>query len=160
MSDIFSVPPVPAKTGNKFAGTQWVDASAVLHRMLHRLNGGERREMVLRCDELPLLQGTEKELELIFSALLQMVLHRKETVSQLFLHIHSKTALQETVSMTGSTYYLIQFNTNITPCADWIQNNRKQLTEIETILEKYNGSLHLAEAQGCIFSFSLPGKTQ
>lgn len=116
--------------------------------------------MVLRCDELPHLKGTEEELERIFSALLQMILHQKETVSQLFLHVHAKTALQETVSMTGSTYYIIQFNTNITPCAGWMQNNEKQLTDIQTILDKYNGSLQLAEAQGCIFSFSLPGKPQ
>jgi hypothetical protein len=159
MSDIYSVPPVSARAGNKGSAVQWVNASAVFQQVLHKLDAGERKAIVLRCDELPLLQGTEEEIQLLFSGLLQMILQKKDSVSQLFLHINCKTALQETVGKTGRMHYIIQFSTNITPCADWMQANKKQIEEFQTILQQYNGSLRMAESQGCIFSLSLPSKT-
>lgn len=160
MSDINSVQSASEKAGRKGVTIPWVNANAVFQNILQQLNAEVRKEIIFRCDELPLLQGTEDDIQTIFSDLLQMILQKRNSVSQLFLHINCKPLLQDTVSMTSRMQYIILFSTNITPCTDWMHTNKKQIDKMKTILQQYNGSLSIADSQGCIFSLSLPGKTQ
>jgi hypothetical protein len=159
MPNTNSVLPLPEKNGKKEKAEKEVNGNSVLQRLLQQLTAEERREMILRCDELPLLQGNEEEIQTLFSDLLQMILHKKGSVPRLFLHIHCKAEAQEPPTMAGRTLYTVQFNSNIAPCADWMQEHRQQLARITALAQKHNGSFEVADAQGCVFSLSLPGKS-
>jgi hypothetical protein len=159
MSDL-----VPSLPENKFKNEQavkWVNANAVLQKLLQQLDADERKVIVLRCDELPHLHGTEDDFKTIFSGLLHMILQKKEEVPQLFLHISCATEEQVLSTAPGPKWFSIQFNTNILPCFDWLQANEQQMVEVAAILQKNNGSLVVAQvkSRGCIFSLSLPGKS-
>lgn len=137
---------------------KWANANTILQSIIQQLEADDRKAIILRCDELPLLLGTEEEIETIFSRLLQMILQKKNSVTQLFLHINCKTDGQDSLNDFSRKQYTIQFNTNISPCADWMQLNGRQLTGIAAIVQELNGSLVVGEAQGCLFSLSFPGK--
>lgn len=158
MSDIYSAPSLPGRQVKKEAPAKWANANTILQSIIQQLEAEDRKAIVLRCDELPLLRGSEEEIEIIFSGLLQMILQIKHSVTQLFLHINYKTDEQDSLNNSGRKQYTIQFNTNISPCADWMQLNGQQLTGIAAIVQELNGSLAVGEAQGCLFSLSFPGK--
>lgn len=158
MSDIYLAPSLPGKQVKKEAAVKWANANTVLQSIIQQLEAEDRKVVVLRCDELPLLRGPEKEMKIIFSGLLQMILQKKSSVTQLFLHINCKTGEQDLPNIFSVKQYTIQFNTNISPCADWMQLNAPQLTGINAIVQELNGSLAVGEAQGCLFSLTFPGK--
>jgi hypothetical protein len=158
MPDIYSVSSVPTKAGKKETAVKGVNANFVLQQVLKQLNAEARKEIILRCDELPMLQGKEEEIQTLFSSLLQMIFIKKDSVPQLFLHIHCKNGLEEPLLAGGWKLYTIQFNTNIAPCANWMQEHSHEFKTMAALVQKHNGSLEIAEAQGCIFSLSLPGK--
>jgi hypothetical protein len=97
----------------------------------------------------------------VFSGLLQLILKEKENVAKLFLHIHCTEEEIDSNTPQGLKQFSIQFNTNMTPCADRIQQSDQQFNEVAGILQKNGGSLLLNQLKnsGCIFSVSLPGKT-
>ena len=159
MSDLQSVPPAPEHI--VASGRRLVNTNAVLQRTLQRLNAEERNTIALRCDELPVLEGSEEDFEAVFSGLLQLILQEKENVATLFLYIHCTTEEIHSQSQQGLKQISIQFNTNITPCADWLHQSDQQFKEVAGILQKHGGNLLLNQLKnsGCIFSVSLPGKT-
>ena len=157
MSDNYSVPSFSQKQGE--ATATWVNANTVLQSLIQNLGAEDRKAIVLRCDELPLLPGSQEEMETVFSNLLQTILQKKTSVTQLFLHINCKKILPDAVIPFGQTQYMIQFHTNILPSADWKRLYTGQLTTITAIIQKHKGSLLVAEAPGCLFSLSLPGKS-
>ncbi|HEU4902211.1 MAG TPA: hypothetical protein VFT06_05440, partial [Flavisolibacter sp.] len=73
MSEIQSVPSTPEQI--KSASERClVNTNAVLQKALQRLTAEQRSTIALRCDDLPVVQGTEKDFELVFSSLLQTIL--------------------------------------------------------------------------------------
>lgn len=157
MPEIYSVPSLPGKTTKKDQPINWVNTNAVFQSILQQLDAEERKAIVLRCDDMPQLQGSEEELKNLFSVLLQLILQEKDTVSRLFLHINCVARQQDSPALAGEQY-TIQFNTNIVVSANWCKVHAQQLASIALQLQKNNGSLETAVAQGCFFSLSLPGK--
>jgi hypothetical protein len=160
MSEIQSVPPTPEQIKSA-AERCLVNTNAVLQKALQRLTAEQRNTIALRCDDLPVVQGTEEDFETVFSSLLQTILQRKENVSKLFLHIHCTAEDFAADAPTELKQYSIQFNTNIAPCAEWLQQHEQQLAHVAAILQKNGGLLLVNQLKntGCIFSVSLPGKT-
>ena len=158
MSDLQSVPPAPERT--VAAGRKLVNTNAVLQRTLQRLSAEERSTIALRCDELPVLEGNEEDFESVFSGLLQLILQEKKNLATLFLHIHCTSEEIDPKAQQGLKQISIQFNTNVTPCADWLEQNDQQFNEVAGILQTYGGNLLLNQLKnsGCTFSVSLPGK--
>lgn len=153
MSDRRSVPPSFDGEAKKEAAANLVDLNSVLQRLLQQLDAGIRFNLVLRCDHLPQLPGNEADWEAVFSGLLQMIFQKKKDVTKLFLHIHC-------TSHDAGNSFEIQFNTNISPCHNWMQAHKVQLTRISNMLKKHKGNLvvNQVKASGSIFSVSLPGK--
>ncbi|MBB1286196.1 hypothetical protein HRH25_17565 [Flavisolibacter sp. BT320] len=159
MSDLPSVPSTERiSIATPLAG--WINANIVLQKILNSLDAEERSKIVLRCDDLPLLSGREKDFENLFRSLLQMILQKKGEVTTLYLHISCAidSSLQEKVF--GHHYFTIQFNSNIIPCTNWAETNKDLLEKLEAIVEENKGylSINAFKSSGCIFSVSLPGK--
>lgn len=159
MPDSSSVPSAERKnTGTTLTG--WINPNAVLQKILHSLQADERNKIVLRCDELPLVAGSEEDFENLFHCLLQMILQKKGEVATLYLHI--SCAREETAQSGrfGPRMFTIQFNSNIVPCTHWFENNKDRLNAMETLVAENKGTLvtNAFRSGGCIFSVSLPGK--
>jgi hypothetical protein len=161
MSDIQSVPSTIIKKEAGKAEGILVNTNVVLQNVLQQLSAEDRNKIVLRCDDLPYVQGNECDFEFVFSGLLQMILQKKENVSKLFLHINCKTEEEESQKSIGFKSFCIQFKTNIISCADWFEIHEEQINKIATILHKNGSSLAVNQmsGSGCIFSVSIPGKT-
>ena len=159
MSELQAVPPPPE--GIVGSGRRLVNTNAVLQKVLQRLNPEDRSKIALRCDDLPVLEGTEEDFEKVFSGLLQLILKNKPNGAKLFLHIHCTEEEIDPQTPKGLKQFSIQFNTNIIPCADWLQKRDQQFNEVAGIVQKNRGSLLLNQLKnsGCLFSVSLPGKT-
>lgn len=157
MSDMYSVPSLPEKTAKKATPAKYVNANAVFQSILQQLDAEERKDVVLRCDEMPLLDGDEGDIKNLFAGLLQLILQQRKAVSRLFLHIHC-TAAETDTPAKGWQPHTIQFHTNIIPQADWRRTSAQALNDITILVEKINGSLEISEGQGCFFALSLPGK--
>lgn len=160
MSDLQSVPSTEKK-GSREVSAKWINTNTVLQKVLQQLDADDRSKIVLRCDELPLAAGSEKDFEHLFSSLLQMILQKKDDVPTLFLHISCAEENQNPTAKNGQRYYTIQFNTNIKACTNWLQQNKTGLAEITATLQKNKSTLvvNQLKAAGCIFSVSLPGKS-
>jgi uncharacterized protein YdiU (UPF0061 family) len=160
MSEDRSVSPATeSKTSKKTAATL-INTNAVLQKALQKIIAEDRGSIILRCDELPSVRGTEDDFETVFSTLVQMILQKKNDVSKLFLHINC-TAEDEQATAAGVKPFNIQFNTNISPSVNWLQLHQQQINEVAAILHKHTGSLVVNQVKngGCIFSVSLLGKS-
>lgn len=160
MPKIHSVPPTPERTSRE-AERKLVNTNSVFKKALAQFSKDVRKGIALRCDELPDVQGTEADFEAVFSLLLQTILQRRKNVTRLFLHVHCTSEDIDTEKASGLKQFSLQFNTNISPCADWRQQNEQQLTNVAAILQRNGGRLLVNQLKttGCIFSVSLPGKT-
>ncbi|WP_121356530.1 hypothetical protein [Flavisolibacter nicotianae] len=160
MSEIHSVPPASERMIRE-AERKLVNTNAIFKKALAQFSKDLRKGIALRCDDLPAVQGAEADFEAVFSLLLQTILQRRANVSRLFLHVHCTSEDIDTDNAAGLKQFSIQFNTNISPCADWLQQNEQQLTNVAAILLRNGGRLLVNQLKttGCIFSVSLPGKT-
>jgi hypothetical protein len=161
MSDFPSVPTPEIKDTRKSLAN-WINANVVLQKILQSLDAEDRSKIVLRCDDLPLVAGDEKDLEDLFRGLLQMILQKKGEVPTLFLHISCAADEQPLPATTASRFFTIQFNTNIVPSTDWFAVNQERLNKFEAVVTQCKGSLvtNAFKSSGCIFSVSLPGKVE
>ena len=145
-----------------FSTTNLVDANKVLRNAIQKLSPEFRNEVVLRFDELAQLQVSEESMEQAFFKLLQLFVNEKPSDKKLFLHItcfHDSKAVTKTIGR-GLQRYIIQFHTNISLHAAWMQEAEKNINNIATLLLPFNGSLQVNQLKnsGCVFSISLPGK--
>lgn len=161
MFDPLSATPAPENEKAIACEEGFVNTNVVLQKVLQRLTNEERVNIVLRCDDLPLIPGTEEDYETVFTHLIRLILQKKEAVLRLFLHIHCTTEESETQKATSLKWFNIQLVSNIVPCADWMQANNERNAEIVAILHKNGGKLvvNQAKSSGCILSVFIPGKT-
>ena len=139
-----------------------VDANQLLQKAIQKLPVEVRSEIVLRCDELANLQITAEALEDAFTQLLQMIAEERESGTKLFLHItcsQENKGESEAISHRLSRF-LIQFHTNLTPHAAWMQDAENRINRIASILPPFGGSLQVNQLKnsGCVFCIALPGK--
>ena len=161
MSDSQSVPLPHLSTPITEPAATLINANVVLQKVLHNLSSEQRNHLILRCEDLPYVQGVEADLEKVFSVLLQLILRKKEDVAKVFLHISTVEAEAKSSNEQQVKQAVIQFNTNLSPCSNWMEMNEGPLQTITAVVQKYHGCLTInsVTAGGCIFSVSLPGKT-
>jgi hypothetical protein len=161
MSDSQSVRLPHLSTPVKEPAATLVNANVVLQKVLHNLSSENRNHLILRCEDLPFVQGVEADIEKVFSVLLQLILRKKEDVAKVFLHISAVEAEAKSNNGQLVKQAVIQFNTNLNPCSNWMEMNEGHLQTITAIVQKYSGCLTInsVTAGGCILSVSLPGKT-
>jgi hypothetical protein len=145
-----------------FSPLTLVDANTVLCKVIQKLSPRFKNDVVLRCDELAQLQGSEQNIENAFSQLLQLIEEEKPLDKKLFLHITSFIDRSNDKSTIGQGLqrYIIQFHTNISLHAAWMQEAEYRINGIASLLLPFDGSLQVNQLKnsGCVFSISLPGK--
>ena len=151
------VQPTPAQSISTF-----VDTNQLLQKAIQKLPTEIRSEIALRCDELAKLQITSEAMEDAFTQLLRMIVDEREIGGKLFLHITcSHENKEERGAITnGLSRFLIQFHTNLTPHAAWMQDAESRINRIASILLPFGGSLQVNQLKnsGCVFCIALPGK--
>ena len=138
-----------------------VDTNVLLQKVIQQLPSSLRSEIVLRCDNLPAVQSSEESLEKVFTQLLQLIIAKKELASRLYLYITcSEDKAAAGKRLTGLTSFRIQFHTNITPHAEWMQVEEQQINSIASLLLPFGGSFTVNQLKnsGSVFCISLPGK--
>lgn len=159
MSEDLSVSPVAESKPSIKTEATFIDTNAILQKALQKLSVQDKGSIILRCDELPFIRGLEDDFETVFSTLLQMILQKKADVGKLFLHIHC-TAEDDQLTAAGVKPFNILFNTNVSPCVNWLQLNEKQINAATSLLQKHTGSFVVNRVKngGCIFTVSIFGK--
>lgn len=162
MSDYSSVPLSSSTAKPSGTEIQLVNPNLILQKVLQQISSEQRNVIALRCEELPFVFGNEEDWQSVFTQLLKTIFNKPKPV-KLFLHIQctseNKKAAEATSGM-NEKLFTIQFNTNLKPSADWLQNNEQHIHEAAAILQKNDGHLTVNQTQkpGCIFSLTLPGK--
>lgn len=160
MADMRSTSPAAHGSARNEAGGKFVNTNVVLQKALQKIGAEDRGRLILRCDDLPFVSGAEEAFEQVFTGLLQLILHKKQDVPQLFLHI-SCTADADSLTIAGLRSYCIQFISNVNPCASWRQLHAPQINRIAANLQKNTGSLVVNQGNnsGCLFTVSVLGKS-
>lgn len=117
-------------------------------------------QVIVRCENLPKIEGNQKEMMQLFDNLLSMILNHPPKNSKLFLYVDCEE--DEENSKNAEKRYIIKFNTNIAAHEDWKVINSQALINCRQILSGHNGSLvvnHI-NSTGCLFILSLPGKME
>lgn len=140
-----------------------VNANHLLQNRLQALSAAERNDLVLRCEDLPLLAGDEEALAAVFSRLLGMILDRRQPGTRLYLHIDAirePGAGNATTAAPGRGFYRLRFHTNAHFCAEWMQAHERHLNAVAALLQPLGGSLEVNQLKntGCLFCLNLPGK--
>lgn len=148
--------PAPLHTPATF-----VDTNAVLQKAIQQLPAVVRNETNLRCDELARLQISEQVLHQAFTQLLQMIVEERAD-TKLYLHItcSEKKKQEQDANSPRLSRYLIQFHTNLTPHAAWMEEAENRTSRIASLLLPFGGSLLVNQLKnsGCVFIITLPGK--
>lgn len=161
MFDLSSAPPAPENKQGTSGDEVLVNLNLVLQRALQQVVGEDRSNIIIRCDELPFIPGSEADYQTAFYSLLQMILHQKDGLtSKLFLHIHCLPEQTETRNTKGFKWFTVQFNSNASRQEEWWKENEKRIEEIAAILYKNGGNLTVNQTKGsgCLFSLTVPGK--
>jgi K+-sensing histidine kinase KdpD len=116
-------------------------------------------QLIIRCENLPLIKADEEEMVKLFDDLLGMILNHAPNGSKLFLYVDCEENINEPKE---EKHYLIKFHTNITTHENWKLVNSQALVNCRLILSRHNGTLVVNDVSntGCLFSFSLPGKIE
>ncbi|RYZ30250.1 MAG: hypothetical protein EOO10_03455 [Chitinophagaceae bacterium] len=152
----------PEQPATLFSPATLSDANVILRNVIQNLSPEMKSEVVLRCDELVRVQGSAEDIETAFSQLLKLIVNEKPFDKKLFLHItcfHDKKGEIETIA-SGLQRYIIQFHTNVSLNAKWMQEAEGHINGIAALLLPFGGSFHVNQLKnsGCVFYISLPGK--
>ena len=117
--------------------------------------------MVLRCEVLPEAYGNRQELTEFFERLIGLIMAQPPNGSRLLLHIDCEHATFESNPARHQGISL-KIHTNITTDDHWKLVNSQVLAQCKMIVNNHNGSLQVNQitGTGCLFSVSLPGKSQ
>ena len=116
--------------------------------------------LVLRCEELPETVGNRQELTELFEQLILLILSQKPNGSRLFLYIDCAAA--NASNEEEEKGILLRFNTNISTDEHWKLVHSQTLAQCKMIVSNNHGSLQVNQitGTGCLFSVSLPGKSE
>jgi hypothetical protein len=122
----------------------------------------EHAGLVVRCECLPQINGYREEMTRLFDSIISMILNHPSKPAQLFLYVDCEEIKDAGKQETGLINYLIKIHTNLTTNDNWKAQNREMLAACERILILHKGSfaVHNISNTGCLFSISLPGKSQ
>ena len=161
MSEDRSLSPATESNATKKAGADLVNTNALIQKALQKTAAEDRGSIIFRCDDLPLVHGTEEDFETVFTTLLSVILQQKSGASKLFLHINCSSD-HEQATAAGVKPFNIQFHTNSNPGVNWLQLHEQQISAVEALLQKHSASLVVNQLKngGSIFSISIFGKSQ
>lgn len=154
--------PAEQNTNTAASAKIFCNANTVMQRAIEILGPGVKNAFLLRCDELPFVQGDADSLQTVFMDLIQLIADKKDTSTKLYLHISSTIDNTESglLLADGFSRCSIHFHTNITPCTEWRKMTHQNMSNLTALLATLGGSLTVNSLKnsGCILSASLPGK--
>jgi hypothetical protein len=117
---------------------------------------------IFRCDPLPTVKGNSRDLEELFSLVIDLVLKSRTENGKLFIYIRSEETAGDRTrqSSDGIHYYTISVYTNA--CYDICREEKfiTMLKQCENICTANNGSFnyHPVSYTSCLFTINLQGK--
>jgi hypothetical protein len=122
----------------------------------------EHAGLVVRCECLPQISGYREEMTRLFDSLISMILNHPSKPAKLFLYVDCEENREVGKQQPDLFNYQIKIHTNLTTNDYWKAQNREALAACERILILHKGSFaaHNISNTGCLFSISLPGKSQ
>jgi hypothetical protein len=116
--------------------------------------------IIVRCENLPQITGNRQEISEAFETLIRMILRRPSGDAKLYLFLDCAETSGAGTSDAGSKSYTIKFRTNILPGENWEDLHRHSLDRCRKILLVHQAVflVNSNNANGCLFSISLPGK--
>lgn len=153
MSELHSATPLSKNRTQPAKPVDRTDAGIVMQAVLQQLTPAQRQDMVLRCDDLPVVSVPAAQLGVAFESLVQWILSKKGVISPLFLHVSYSTESPA----DECAFYRIQLQTNLNGM-DQSEADCQQMVSIGTLLTQYNCSLAFSQrkVQGSVFILSLP----
>lgn len=119
-------------------------------------------QIIVRCQNLPRINGSHAEIVQLFDMLLAMILNNPPQNSKLYLYVDCEEDNVDRIDshFEGVKQYLIKFYTNITIHDHWKVLNSQSLINCKQILSNLHGNLVVnnISSTGCLFTISLPGK--
>jgi len=164
MTDVFQAPDEPKALN----AIEWVDAELFVDfnkvvqqslnhvgDRLHRLNA------IIRCDNLPHVHASEKDMEQLCGQLFNLILLYPPQTSKLFIYI--KCNRFDDLQSFGKSNWLhlfeICFHTNSCNEASWQSAHQRELAECAAICKQHSGAFTAAYGHAdCLFKLTLPGK--
>lgn len=141
-----------------------INLNEVFQRSLELNHQGINKSApVIRCDNLPYVNGDPGQMLKLFNLLLQMVLSKLPTACSSFIYIKCELEKEDVIDMTieaGFKKYCIYIFSNTLHIKEWIENFQQELTELKNICSNINGSFkeNTSSETGCLFTITLPGK--
>ncbi|HVK97168.1 MAG TPA: hypothetical protein VM368_05090 [Flavisolibacter sp.] len=136
----------------------------VLQRALQKYqNEIIKGNIIIRCDELPEVEGNEQELELMFKNIISIIIDNDLLSNKQFLYVNCTNGsidAQASNIKDDCKYFEIQFKTNVSAAIIWQRADKYKITECEKIVSKHSGKLkmNIINSTGCLLSIILPGK--
>jgi len=122
----------------------------------------EGHSIIMRCDQLPVIEGRQQDFLKLFQTIMQFVLSRPPVASKQFLYIkcEEEELAKEVMDLSGpAKTYIIQFYTNTSFDAYWQAGQQPLLAQCEQIANSYSGSFAYTQFNsGCLFTLRLSGK--
>lgn len=158
--------------GNSFntldiqSGYPLVALNEILRETLKKAQADiDHLQLIVRCENLPFVKANYDEAVQLFDDLLGMILKHSPGSARLFLYIDCEEDTTDIIDMmqdAGFKRFNIKFHTNITTHEHWKLMNSHLLIRCRQTLARFNGSLVVNDISnaGCLFSVSLPGKTE
>jgi hypothetical protein len=140
-----------------------VSLNEILQRALQIFRERCKVDLILRCENLPLVKVDPEQGQRLFSLVLEMVVGEGPPGPRQFLYIgcsEEDRVQLAGIAKQGWSYYTIQFHTNGRSDNEWVEKNQSQIRECEAILGSLNGSCQVngSGTPGCVVSVTLPGK--
>ena len=135
----------------------------ILQQCLKRLQKGTSVNMIVRCEQLPLVKADRASMAIVFDNVLKIIMSDRPPGNRLFLHVDCEEEVQtEVCSTLGFKRYAINFYTHSNSGKDWDSSKQKMISESRSILAQYDADLIVNEKKsiGCLFTISLLGKTE
>ena len=123
----------------------------------------ETHRIIVRCDELPTVEGCKKDMEKLLQAIVTFITSYPPAGIKQFLYVQCKEEEinSDTLTVSDKTkLYTIQFHTNIALDAYWQITHQAELKECGQIAEKHSGRFIINNIEsGCLFTLHLSGKS-
>lgn len=159
----------PAKTGLDASSSAFCkDGLIDLNRLVQQVFEEHQPTVVqlqtiVRCDTLPLVQGSKQCLLALFRAAVGLALEHPPRNSKLFIYIKCERKASDVMDLSipdGFIQYEIRFYTNSNTSPGWEKVNINTLALGEQLSSESKGVLEFPAARnaGYLFTLNLPGK--
>ena len=116
-------------------------------------------DIIVRCNSLPALAGSEKQLSELFDNLIGLIFDMSVTANRIFLFVE----FEEENGISGPDSriyrdYSIRFHSNFSADDDWKQKNAARLSRCDDIISDCGGIFIVNKINntGCLFIVKLP----